>query len=91
MANSGSALLNFGSTPTDTASLAIADTNILTTSLVDAWIAAISTADHSADEHYVENVKVMAGSIVNGVGFTIYGICTLGRTTGNFTVHWVWY
>lgn len=91
MANSGAAVLDFGSSPTDSASLAIADTNILGTSLVDAWLVAIPTANRSADEHWAENVKVMAGNPTAGVGFTIYGQCTLGLTQGKLTVHWVWY
>jgi len=91
MANSGSALLDFGPNLTDSTSMNIADTNILDTSLVDAWIVPASTVDHSADEHWVDNIKVMAGNVVGGTGFTIYGVCTLGRTYGKFNVNWVWY
>ena len=91
MANSGSATLNFGATLTDSTSLQIADTNILVTSLVDAWIVPAQTVAHTADEHWVENFKVMAGNIVPGVGFTIYGVATLGKVSGDYNVNWVWY
>ena len=91
MSSSGSAILDFGSTPTDAATLAISDANILSSSLVDAWLVAMPTANKLADDHWFDSVKVMAGSIVNAVGFTIYGKCTQGTASGKFTVHWVWY
>jgi hypothetical protein len=91
MANAGQTILDFGATPTDGASVSVADSNILATSLADAWLVAMPTANTSGDEHYAENVKVMAGNITAGVGFTIYGQCTLGKTQGKFTVHWAWY
>ena len=91
MSNSGSTSLNFGATPTDSVSLQIADTNILSTSLVDAWLVPAQTVAHTPDEHWVENVKVMAGNIVAGVGFTVYGVATLGKVSGDFNINWVWY
>jgi len=88
---SGSAILDFGATPTDTASLAISDSGISSTSLVDAWIVATATTDHNVDEHWVENLYVKAGNISAGVGFTIYGRATAGFVSGKFTVHWARY
>jgi len=44
-------------------------------SLVEAWIFPVATPDHSADEHLVSGIQVIAGSIVVGVGFTIFGFC----------------
>ena len=49
---------------------------ILAGSLVEAWIFPALTADHTADEHLLESFKVMAGNVVAGVGFTIYGVNT---------------
>lgn len=91
MPNAGQTILDFGATPTDSASVAVADTNILSTSLADAWLVAMPTSNRAGDEHWVENVKVMAGNIQAGVGFTIYGVATLGKTQGQLTVHWAWY
>jgi hypothetical protein len=47
---------------------------ILAGSLVEAWLFPAATADHTADEHWVETIEVMAGNVVAGTGFTIYGI-----------------
>lgn len=47
---------------------------ILAGSLVEAWVRPVATVDHTADEHLYAGVRVYAGNIVAGVGFTIYGI-----------------
>ena len=44
---------------------------ILATSIVQAWIRPVATADHTADEHMVETIRVEAGDLVAGVGFTV--------------------
>lgn len=64
---------------------------ILATSLVEAWLApeTAGTADHSVDEHYVENIVVKAGNITPGTGFEIRGECIVGGTYGQWTVSWV--
>ena len=49
---------------------------IVAGSLVEAWIRPEATADHSADEHMLETLKVFAANIVAGTGFTIYGFNT---------------
>jgi len=69
----GTTTVNFGAFPGsyDT-SVAVAQPAILGTSLVEAWLYPVATADHSADEHLVEPIKVIAGNVVAGVGFTIY-------------------
>ncbi len=65
---------------------------ILMTSFVEAWIFddGSGSVDHSADEHFIENIRVQAGNIVVGVGFDIVAECTLGGTYGQFNVAWVW-
>jgi hypothetical protein len=53
-----------------------------------------ATADHTADEHFVEPIEIQAGNIIAGTGFTIYGInrTPIGDTLiyGQWTVGWVW-
>lgn len=73
MAGQGTALVDFGAFPgaSDT-SLFVSVPSITGSSLVEAWIFPAATADHSADEHLIESVKVMAGNVVNASGFTIY-------------------
>ena len=90
--NTGSTELNFGAGEgTNEASVAVTgQTNIVSSSKVLAWISPVASADHSADEHRVEPLKVTVGSIVAGTGFTIYGECLSGKTSGRFTVNWMW-
>lgn len=63
---------------------------IVAGSAVEAWIRATSSADHSADEHLLEALKITAYNIVAGVGFDIKAECLLGGTYGVFNVNWVW-
>lgn len=78
MGAQGTADLDFGAFPgTSDASIAVTgQTGIVAGSLVEAWIRPVDTADHSADEHMVETIKVVARDIVAGTGFTIYGVNT---------------
>ena len=74
--NTGTATLNFGAFPgaSDSSVAVTGQAGILSGSIVEAWIYPSATADHSADEHMLETLKVFAGNIVPGTGFTIYGI-----------------
>jgi hypothetical protein len=71
--NFGTATVDFGAFPgsSDT-SLAVAAPTIAALSLVQAWLQPAGTSDHSADEHIVESIRVFAGNVVAGVGFTLY-------------------
>jgi hypothetical protein len=91
----GTATIDFGAFPgkTDTSVTVTGQTGILNTSLVEAWIFPSATADHSADEHWVEDIVIVAGNIVAGTGFTIYahvGATNRGRLYGQYTVAWAW-
>lgn len=71
-ANYVEALVDFGSGASDTSVVITGLASITATAKVSAWILAKATVDHSADEHWVETIGVMAGNVVAGVGFTIY-------------------
>jgi hypothetical protein len=88
----GSAAVNFGALPgSDGASVAVTGQSaIVAGSRVQAWIRLVSSVDHTPDEHRVENLKVTAGLIVPGTGFTIYVDCVEGLTYGIFNVDWEW-
>lgn len=75
---SGTATLDFGAFPgkSDASVAVTGQAGIVSGSLVEAWIRPVATADHSADEHMVETLKVFAANIVAGTGFTIYGLNT---------------
>jgi hypothetical protein len=74
MGAQGTTTVNFGTFPGgQDASVAVTgQATILAGSLVEAWLYPSATVDHSADEHLVETISVMAGNVVAGVGFTIY-------------------
>ncbi len=78
MGATGTGLLNFGTFPGSSDALLVVtgQAAILSGSYVEAWIRPEATAEHTADEHWVETIKVVAGNIVPGTGFTIYGINT---------------
>lgn len=74
----GTATLDFGAFPgkSDASVAVTGQAGIVAGSLVEAWIRPVATADHTADEHMIETLKVFAGNIVDGTGFTIYGFNT---------------
>jgi hypothetical protein len=57
-------------------------------SLVKAWLMAKATANRSIDEVRLEEMDVVAGNIVPGTGFTIYGKTRNARIRGEFAVGW---
>ena len=70
----GTAELNFGSWPGSAhATVAVADATSLGASRTEAWLLPAATADHTADEHLVENIRIIASAPTGGVGFTIHG------------------
>lgn len=106
MSGTGTGTIDFGAFPggSDTALAITGQAGIIAGSLVEAWIRPIATADHSADEHLIEHLKVIAGNIVPGTGFTIYGVDTNRlsepasqrnpkdpQVWGQWTVAWAWF
>lgn len=78
MGAQGTTTVNFGAFPGSShASVAVTgQASIVAGSLVEAWLRPEATADHTADEHLVEPIKVLASDIVAGVGFTIHAFNT---------------
>lgn len=76
MGAQGSTTINFGAWPgaLDATAVITGQTSITGTSLVEAWLMPVATSDHSADEHIYDPPMIMAGNVVAGTGFTIYGI-----------------
>ena len=76
MGATGTSEVDFGAFPgaSDTSVAVTGQTGIASGSLVEAWIRPVASADHTADEHWVENIKIVAGNIVAGTGFTIYAL-----------------
>jgi hypothetical protein len=99
--NQSSTTINFGAFPgSSDASLVITgQTGIDVSSVVNAWLTPADTDDHTADEHCIETISVMAGNVVSGVGFTIYAQNTSNlfnnrgdgtRIYGKWSISWKW-
>ena len=91
----GYAIVDFGSVPgTNIVSTVITGlANILTTSMVNLFMMADTTVSgsvgHNAEEHKIVPIKLTAGNIVPGTGFTIYAE-TDWRLTSTFKVRYMW-
>jgi len=88
MSATGTATVNFGPAATDVTAT-VSATGITGASLVEAWVLPASTASNTADNHWVEDLVVVAGNIVAGVGFTIYAKCRNGLAHGIYNLGWV--
>ena len=76
MGGQGTATLDFGVFPgASDAFVDVSAPGVLTTSLVEAWIRPEATADHTADEHMVETMKVFGVCTVNDT-IRVYGLNT---------------
>lgn len=78
MGAQGSTTVDFGAFPgsSDTSVAVTGQASILAGSLVEAWLSPVATADHTADEHWLETIRVVAGNVVASTGFTIYAMNT---------------
>jgi hypothetical protein len=89
----GIAELDFGVNGSDMASVFLvlndAGIQILTTA-ISVELRGMGTADHSYEEHYIEQMDVRAGNIVNGVGFEIMGVTRNVKLFGKYSVFWSW-
>lgn len=92
LGGAGVTVVNFGALPgaTDTSATIIGQSDIVAGSVVQAWLVATATADHSEDEHRIEEIDVCAGSVVAGTGFTIYAKTRNRRLYGQYSVAWRW-
>lgn len=103
MSATGTATLDFGAFPgaADTSVAVSGQTAIQAGALVEAWLLPTATADHSVDEHILASdaISVVAGNVVAGTGFTIYGLnaamaeVSLGdeyHIYGQWVVAWAW-
>ena len=92
---SGQSVVNFGNTPGTNVVITnvTGQTGILSTSTVSVFMMADSTVSgtygHNADEHQIVPIKLTAGNIAVGTGFTIYAE-TEWRLDSTFIVRWLW-
>jgi len=72
----GTSVVDFGAGASHASLAVTGQTAILAGSLVHCWLKPEATADHSADEHLVETIKVFASNVSAGVGFTLHALNT---------------
>lgn len=70
----GTVTLDFGAFPgkSDASVDVIGQTGLISSTLIEAWLIPVATADHTADEHMVETIRIVAKFKTNGE-FTVYG------------------
>jgi hypothetical protein len=85
MGATGTTTIDFGAFPgkSDASVAVTGQAAIVSGSLVEAWIRPVDSADHLADEHLVEHIKIVAGNIVAGTGFTIYAFNVTPQIPGS--------
>lgn len=90
-ANSGTATLDFGSTPGTniTTTTITGQASILVGSKIKAYLMADTTLTHNSYEHSIVPLTITCGNIIAGTGFDIIASSDL-RLTGTFTVQWEW-
>ena len=84
----GTTTVDFGTGKTDV-SVAVSAPAITGTQLVEAWVFPATTASNTADNHWVEDLHIVAGNVSAGVGFTIYASCKTGLAHGIYNIGWV--
>jgi len=93
MGASGTAVLNFGATPVDEASIVVTgQAGIAAGSHVEAFFMRETSADNSLEEHEEAAALcgLVCGAIVAGTGFTIFAHTLAMLGIGQFNVRWVW-
>ena len=90
MGANGTATLDFGNIPgTELVSVIVNSVGVLSTSSIEAWMMAESTATHNVMEHIITPIRLVCQAGNNDNTFTIYAYSEI-RLTGTFTAHWVW-
>jgi hypothetical protein len=89
MSTQGTTTVDFGTGKTDV-SVAVASAGITALQLVEAWVFPAATASNTVDNHWVEDLNVVAGSVSAGVGFTVYAKCNTGSAHGIYNIGWVY-
>lgn len=84
----GTTTVDFGTGKTDV-SVAVSAPAITGTQLVEAWIFPSTTASNTVDNHWVEDLHIVAGNVSAGVGFTVYASCKTGLAHGIYNIGYV--
>lgn len=72
----------------DQAQMTVAAPTVTATSLILLNVSSAGTADHSLDEHLVEDYTVAAANIIDGVGFDVVMTAKGSGLDGNYAFSW---
>jgi hypothetical protein len=86
----GQTTIDFGTGNTDVSVAVTGQASILAGSLAEAWLFPSVTASNEIDNHLIDDITVIAHSVVAGTGFTIFVKCNNGLAHGIFNVAWIW-
>ena len=86
----GTTTIDFGTGKTDTSVNVIGQSSITGSNLVEAWVFPATTASNTSDNHWIEDLEIMAGNVIAGTGFTIYAKCNTLKAHGIYNIAWVW-
>ena len=93
MGAQGTVVVDFGAFPgqAEARATVTGQAGLLATSLVEAWPSGTDdTADHSSEEHSIEDLDTPVETIVVGTGFDVIARPRIGRCYGQYNVNWVW-
>lgn len=85
----GTTTVDFGTGSVD-ASVFVSNTSVLSTNMIKAWVNPLASSNNEADAHLVEDLTVLAGSIVDNTGFTIYVKCNTLIAHGVYNIGWMY-
>jgi hypothetical protein len=68
--------------------LVVLDASILSSYQITVEMSTIPTADHPLDDLLYDPVRVTAHSIINGVGFSIFGQMNNADAHGTYNINW---
>jgi hypothetical protein len=85
---SGTATVDFGSGEFQATATVTGQAWVEADSAIMATVAAVATADHGEEDAALEGLTCYVGSLVVGVGFTIYVNAPAG-TFGEFSIQWI--
>ena len=93
MATQGTAVIDFGANGATDASVAITGQAgfVAGTSLAEAWVNPVASANNTADNHWAEEfTPAMCSDQITGTGFTARLRVRAGRAFGKYNIAWVW-
>jgi hypothetical protein len=88
----GTAVLDFGAFPgSNTASVVVSSPSIESTSIPNAYLAAVATSDHTVTDHIYAAlfIHLVAEAPIEDSGFQVDAVCK-DAMIGTFNINWNW-